>query len=605
MSLSAKPFQHLANAARFRAVWLGIPILLYLWTVTAPFVFDDLNLILKTEQYVNGESDRLDLFRFATTDQAWQEMRDRGTYPWWAPESKRIDFFRPLAEWSFYFDMLLFGRNPIGHRLVSMAWFVLALICMHRLFAVAGRDKTRAGVATLLFGISQTATQPVTFISNRSDLLVLVGATTAAWAYWKTTQTQADAFAVNGRGQRRNTQWLIVLVALGFTFALLSKEVAVAFAIVIVCHQWLVRKRRSSLGATRARATITAIVLLLTVAYLIYYTATRLMPFESANTVGDDLIPAAVRAPKALFLFLSVWTIGFPISLLFQATPAQVAAVVVIGALATLLTLWHLRRSMRGDPAAAFFGIWAIAFLLPALMAASETRAICLATVGWSYLLAGLLVPSEAGRPSAPLWVRHWLFVANGAVSIACAVGAVLFTNAAEQRARRAVNTYVRELDTPLRDGDTLIVAEARSPIEFVCAGDRLEFMTGRRNVAFSCLTVPGTNADFERRDPHSLLMTVTKGSLLDSPMHHLTLGADWRPTLGHTFRLSRFTAEIVDVTDDDRVTALAFRFEEPLASPRLHFWPSTLAAIARDNAPANGTSRAVRSSPPDPTTGQ
>ncbi len=597
MSRFATPFEHLARAARFRAVWLGAPILLYLWTLTGPFVFDDPNLILKTEQYVNGESDRLDLFRFATTDQAWQAMRDRGTFPWWAPESRRIDFFRPLAEWSFYLDMLLFGRNPTAHRLVSLVWFALALFCMHRLFAVAGRDETRAGVATLLFGISQTATKPVTFISNRSDLLVLVGVTTAAWAYWKLAQLREQTPNTAGvdyvpdstdRSQYRNARWLIVLAPLGFAFALLSKEVAVAFAIVIVCHQWFVRKRRPPLGASRARAAVTAIILLLAVAYLIYYAATRLVPFESTNTVNDGLISTITRAPKAMLLFLSVWTLGFPISILFQATPGQVAAVMVIGALGTILTLWHLRRTMRGDPAALFFGIWAIAFLLPALLAAPETRAICVATVGWAYLLAELLVPKEAGRPPPPLWLRHWLLAANGAVSIACAIGAVLFTNAAEQRARQAVNEYVRGLDTPLRDGDTLIVAEAQSPIEFVCAGDRLEFLTGRRNLAFSCLTVPGTNADLKRRDPHSLLMTTTKGSLLDSPMHRLTLGPDWRPAIGHTFQLSRFTAEIVGVTDDGRVTVMAFRFKEPLASPSLHFWPPSLAAIARGDAPDN-----------------
>jgi len=59
-------------------------------------------------------------------------------------------------------------------------------------------------------------------------------------------------------------------------------------------------------------------------------------------------------------------------------------------------------------------------------------------------------------------------------------------------------------------------------------------------------------------------------------------LGDDWKPTLGEQFCLTSFTAEIAEVSDGGAVTALRFRFEQPLASPRLHFYPPDLARIAR-----------------------
>ena len=150
-------------------------MLLYSWSVTGPFAFDDLHLLLKAERYLRGESARPDLFRFADSPAAWQALRDRGTVPWWFPADQRVAFFRPLAEWSFTLDVAIFGRAAVGHRLVSLFWFAVALWAVQRLFCAAGATPARAGAATLLLGVSQTLAQPATFICNRSDLLVIVG----------------------------------------------------------------------------------------------------------------------------------------------------------------------------------------------------------------------------------------------------------------------------------------------------------------------------------------------------------------------------------------------------------------------------------------------
>ena len=78
---------------------------------------------------------------------------------------------------------------------MSMAWFALALVCVRRLFLTAsGGDETLSCMATFLFGISQTVAQPVSFISNRSDLMVIVGASLAATRplmLWPTRRTGA------------------------------------------------------------------------------------------------------------------------------------------------------------------------------------------------------------------------------------------------------------------------------------------------------------------------------------------------------------------------------------------------------------------------------
>jgi len=626
--LLKKPFDLLFRAGRTRALWLGVPLLLYVWTLTGPFLFDDLHLLLKTERYIDGESTRLDLFRFAPTDDAWRALRDRGTYPWWAPETQRIDLLRPLAECSFWLDVRLFGRHTVGHRAVSLAWFALALICIHRLYAVASGDSARAGVATFLFGISQTVTQPVTFISNRSDLLVLVGATLAASAYWRAGQsairnplsargkTVAPApKPVVSRSKKRSLKHcslfhhgllsFIVPAAVGFAFALLSKETAVALAGVFVVHELLtrrdrvlpsepVRPRTGIFGTGHNRTAITIMVFVMATVYLAYYAATR--PWHLGLTGGTaEQGSVIVSALRSLPLYCAVWTTGFPISILLQAHTTLITVVASVGAVGALIVAWHLRRRIRetdpggGDPAASFFILWAVLFLLPALLTNPETRVLCPATIGWAYLLACLLAPARRqGGRATPLWLRHWLFAANGAVGIACAVGTILISNNAERQASRDVQHYLSVQESPLQDGDAMIVAEARSPLELICAGDRLEFLTGRKDLAFATLTFPGTGAKITRQDDHTLILTATSTPFMATPMHRRILGPGWKPKPGDRFRLRDFTAEIAAIDENDAVTALRLRFARPLASRSLHFYPPDLADIARGSAPTS-----------------
>ncbi|MBN2561268.1 MAG: hypothetical protein JXQ75_10100 [Phycisphaerae bacterium] len=568
MSLLLVPFHWLREAACRRVFWLGVPFLLYAWTVTGPFVFDDLHLVLKAERYIRGESERLGLFRFATTQEEWAELRDRGTFPWWSPTTQRIDLFRPLSEWSFYLDMLAFQRNTTGHRLVSLAWFVVAMLCIHRLFVIACRDPVRAGVATFFFGISQTVTQPVTFICNRSDLLVLVGTTVAASAYWSAVE------------QPRKR--LVALSATGFVFALLAKEMAVGLAGVILVHEMIVRRRRIPLGGGRLRGAIACVLLVVAAAYVGHYVATRPWYFGLGGHDSVSSVSIMARVPRAIPLYLAVWTVGFPISVLLQAGAATVVAVAAVGLTSAAIVVRYLARSVRGDRTAVFFIAWAVTFMLIGLTTITETRVLCVATVGWAYLLAGLLVPSEGATTVAPIWLRHWLLAANGAISLCCAIGTAVLQARFEQEARQCVRAYLTSLDAPIQDGDTLIVAEARSGLDLIFAGDRLEFMTGRRNVGVAYLTPPGTEASIHRRDDHTLVVRSSGKGLLESPLCDLMLGEDWKRRPGCIFELRDFTVEIGAVSGDAKVTSLIMRFKEPLTSPRLHFSPCDLAAIAR-----------------------
>lgn len=582
------PFHWIRSAACYRLFWLAGPLLLYSWTVTGPFLSDDLHLILKSERYMRGESTSPALFRFAQTDDEWNEMRNRGTVPWWLPESGRLDFFRPASEWLIYLDLHLFGRHPLACRLSGLAVFGVALVLVHGLFRTAGRDPIRAGVATFFFGISQTVTPPVTWLSNRQDLYVVVGVAMAATAYWKARES-------------RRAIWVVV-AGLAFAFALLCKEVAVALAGVIALHEFLRPSTRRTavvdrrdpeatrgdvLGhqetlrgpagrlCTSMGAAAAAVVLVLSCVYLGYYLASRPWVLDVTGAAAGSPSNLGARLPVTLLLYAAVWAVGYPIDVLYDASTQQIAAVAAAGTVMMGLAIFYLRRSARDDRAALFFALWALLFILPGLRALSaSTRTLCAATVGWSYLVSGLIVPTREETAACGLLYRHLIYMANGVVSIGCMIGTVLYMNSAEISARDRLRRIASQVTPALSDGDALVIAEAASPLEMICAGERLEYLTGLRDVAVNYLLPPDAQARFERVDARTLSIRSESGSLFSTPMHVLTLGAAWKPQIGQAFRLRHFSVEISEVDDDAGVKALTVCFTSPPNAGRIHYYP-------------------------------
>lgn len=561
-------FSLLRRIAPSRWFWLCIPLLLYSWTITGPLLSDDMHMILKCERYLRGETSSPELFRFAKTEQDWNDLRTRGTVPWWMPEQGRQDFFRPLSEWSFLWAVQLFGRNVVGHRLVSLGVFALAVIVVHWMFRQVRLDAIRAGLAAFFFGVSQTVTAPTVWMCNRSEIQVVVGVALAAGAYWA--------------AWNRPRGWQVPLAAIGFLFAILSKEVAIALPAVIVLHELIVRVRRDERFRRPQNAYIAIVLSMIAVGYLVYYRYSRPWAFDLSSTYAGASVHGT-GSVLSILLYVSVWTIGFPIDALLTATAEQNVAVAVVAALMALPTLYYLRRSAKGDPAFLFFAAWAVLFMLPCLKSiAPSSRYLCAASVGWFYLVSGLILPTREEDVVVPRPFRHLLVASNGIVSVACMIGTVLFINQAETAARARIEKMAAACSPPLSGGEILFATKADSIVDNICSGDRLEYVTGLRDVSLVYLLPPGIEASTVVVDDHTLLVRATDQSLLGARVHRLAFPRDWTPKVGQTFSTKTFTAEVASVKSGEFVDSMRVRFNEPLTSRRLRFFPPDLNSAAK-----------------------
>ena len=122
-------------------------------------------------------------------------------------------------------------------------------------------------------------------------------------------------------------------------------------------------------------------------------------------------------------------------------------------------------------PPHVFYALWAILFILPGLSAiAIGSRIVFTATVGWTYLLTGLILPTREQDVVIPRRLRHWFYAANGAISIGCVLGMVLLINHWELDAQNKLNTIVAACSSPLSNGHTLISLKTDTPSEMLCS---------------------------------------------------------------------------------------------------------------------------------------
>ena len=189
-----------------------------------------------------------DLFRFIPGDPAGNQLRIRiGRLPWWAAPDLRIHFLRPLTGLAFAADDRLFGGDPLGYHVVSLAWYAALLIAAAALF----RRLLPAAAATLavaVLGLSAAHVDAYAWISARH--VAIAGALSAA------------ALALHASRRGRGLAPVVLAVALAASEAALA---AVPLWIALALADRTRPPRRRWLACVPA--------VLLAVAYLAIYAA--------------------------------------------------------------------------------------------------------------------------------------------------------------------------------------------------------------------------------------------------------------------------------------------------------------------------------------------
>ncbi len=333
---------------------------------------------LQTEDYLQGEAARgspwlTNLFGSPKWS-PWTNYngQDSGFLPWIASPHLHIAFWRPLASLTHQLDWVLWPSHPWLMHLHSLLWLAVAVLLSAALYRRLLEPAWVAGLATLMFGVTDAHGFAVSWIANRNALVGAVFALCALLAY--------DAW-------RRRGFWPGALLApLSLFLGLAGNELAVGIAGYLIAHALLL---------DRARWHRRLLALLPCLAVLVVWAA--LYKTAGYGTHGSGIYLDPIAEPVAFlhalpqrFAGLSLGLLALPISSLWYLALAHLWGI-ALGAGFLLLFGAVVAPLVRRDVFARFWGLGMLLSTLPACTAGTSDRLLILPGVGALALVAALL----------------------------------------------------------------------------------------------------------------------------------------------------------------------------------------------------------------------
>jgi len=358
---------------------------LYLPSTRHSFVWDDVALI--TNNSLLSHSRPADIF-------------SRG---FWAGSPEQVSgphasYYRPLVTLSFWLDLNVSHANPHWFHLVNLLLYALATVAVALVLWELLHSGVWALLGGLLFAAHSSHVESVAFVSGRTDILLTLFIGIAAFALL--------------RSLRRRGRWWWLVVPPAFGLALLSKETAVLFPLLVALAPLLVGTRYDRRYWLLVLATVVVIVGYL----LLRSTAVPvLVPFDGQVSFSNRL--AAIVNTFGLYIRMFFWP--FDHHAWYQAggtslirVPNIIAALFLVGSAVLLALRRRFVATMWGYA-------WTIAFLLPVMSIASigplaAERLLCLPSAG----MVMVLVTALARLPTSRVATRKVVGVGLGAVIV-------------------------------------------------------------------------------------------------------------------------------------------------------------------------------------------
>jgi tetratricopeptide (TPR) repeat protein len=341
---------------------------------------------------------------------------------WWPFAGQGL--YRPLTLLSYWVNYRLLGNGerPFGYHVVNLLLHSFnAMLAYALVLKLTARHRFAAFVAGAMFALHPIATEAVTNIVGRADLLATLGVVGGLLAYIRAQSTA---------GWRR-TAWLgVVIVA--YAVGLFSKENAVVLPAVMLLYDLAFHRR------PRVMAGYVAMVLVL-LAWLaarrVVLTHNPVLPFTAADYIDNALLKgdawtSRLTAVKIVgkYLWLLVWPATLSADYSYDQIPLvhwplqsweDGKAILAAGLIVAALLL--AARDWRRQPVVSFFILVFFVVLAPA----SNFFFLCGSTMAERFLyLPAVAFAGLAGWIMAALWNRkpRVAAVAAGLVLLACGV---------------------------------------------------------------------------------------------------------------------------------------------------------------------------------------
>jgi tetratricopeptide (TPR) repeat protein len=341
---------------------------------------------------------------------SWANLPRAFSSDLWYHVARHQVYYRPLfVVWSML-NYSLFGLRPWGWHLGAIVAHVAAVAAVFWLARKLKLEYWTAVLAAALFALHPIHIEPVAWVSAASDTMVTLFV------------ALAFCFFLNGRARCANRilwqagSWVLLACAL------LTKEMAVAFAGLVAVYAWLYPEGKAAPWRRRATSALWEVLpyVAITAAY-VFVRSHALARATGQFDAQHGLLDMFRTLPLVLALDLRQMIVPLGLTGLYYtpyvtAMSAGRVLLPAVGLAAVAGLLWHWNRQER-DNTVAFAALWMLVGLAPALYLRNfgngdfvRDRYLYLPSIGFVILLA-------LAVRKLPAW-RRW----NAATMQGCAV---------------------------------------------------------------------------------------------------------------------------------------------------------------------------------------
>lgn len=357
-----------------------LPVLVYLNALDNPFVYDDYDTVVANPSLVDPAN-----LQFVVVHSP----------------------FRPVVNVSYAIDRVLWGTQPFGFHLTNVILHALVVALLYALSKVAVADargrtgaSNRAGdawedrwwafTAAAVFAVHPLMSEAVGYVSGRSEVLCavfFVGALLVA-----RVALRRGGMAWAGAG----VLWLL---------ALLSKEVALAFPLVLLAYDWLVLPDSASNRRERL--------------WRLYLPCVVLLSFAGAYRLSRASGPVSTEAPlrnlwtQSIVIWRYIALALAPVNQSIMHSVHRVTslvdakALVAVSGLVAVIVAVVLARRTR--PLVSFGLLWFLAVIAPsssvvALREGMAEHRVYLASAGLFLAITAIVSEAFSRARARPRW---------------------------------------------------------------------------------------------------------------------------------------------------------------------------------------------------------
>ena len=316
------------------ALLCGLVLLVYSNSFSGGFVLDNRVLILEDARVHQVSIDSL--------------SNIVGHSYWWPVVESGL--YRPVTTLSYLFNYAVLGNgnSPTGYHVVNLLLHMMNVLLVLALGLRLSRNLRLAGLVAAVWAVHPLATEAVTNIIGRADLLAAMGALAALYAHLR---------AREAAGSSAQLSWMIGVMA-ATTIGVFSKENAVAIVAVAMLYDIVILEGRIS-----TTALVSGWVPFVLPLALMWYqrgavlgeTAIAPVPFVDNPIAGAGFWQGRLTAMAvaARYLWLIVWPARLSADYSFSQIPLVsgtlhdwIAWTVVAAVVAGIVWLWRMQRSV-------------------------------------------------------------------------------------------------------------------------------------------------------------------------------------------------------------------------------------------------------------------